>query len=85
MGSIPVRVTTKEKATCLGKSLFSFVNDLCGNRKAGPGTAGVKKCPVDTFSGRGRFPYRAQQHPVGDGSPVPKPDDYGFADTDAKI
>ena len=35
-----------------------------GIRKAGPTEGGVKKCPGDTFLGRGRV-HRRKTHPVG--------------------
>jgi len=37
---------------------------IMGFEEAGPCEAGVKKCPVDTFLGRGRI-HEQVTHPVG--------------------
>ena len=52
MGSIPVRVTKKESSSERMSFLFCLP---VGIEEAGPTVGGVKKCPVDTFLGRGRF------------------------------
>ena len=63
--------------TFLGRGRFPWLPDA--SRRDVDGSQLIASC-----AGFER-PYGSQQHPVGDGSPVPKPDDYGFADTDVKI